>query len=66
MSNLQSHYHFKLNFQKVDQHTGGKWLIPGTKHREEESDAKPGTPLNILVENLNMFRSYDNYINYTS
>ena len=27
MSNLQTHYHFKLDFQKVDQHTGGKWLI---------------------------------------
>ena len=30
MSNLQT-YHFKLDFQKVDQHTGGKWLIHGTK-----------------------------------
>ena len=24
MSNLQTHYHFKLDFQKADQHTGGK------------------------------------------
>ena len=24
---------FKINFQKVDQHTGGKLLIHGTKHR---------------------------------
>ena len=23
MSNLQTYYHFKLEFQKVDQHTGG-------------------------------------------
>ena len=30
MSNLQTHYHFKLDFQ----HTGGKWLIHGTKHRK--------------------------------
>ena len=29
MSNLQNYYHFKLDFQKVDQHTGGKWLIHG-------------------------------------
>ena len=29
MSNLQTYYHFKLDFQKVDQHTGGKWLIHG-------------------------------------
>ena len=27
MSNIQTYYHFKLYFQKVDQHTGGKWLI---------------------------------------
>ena len=31
MSKLQIHYHFKLNFQKVDQHTRGKWLIHDTK-----------------------------------
>ena len=30
MSNLQTYYHFKLDFQKVDQHTEGKWLIHGT------------------------------------
>ena len=33
MSNLQTYYHFKLDFQKVDQHTGGKWLIHGTKRK---------------------------------
>ena len=32
MSNLQTYYHFKLDFQKVDQHTGGKWLIHGTNN----------------------------------
>ena len=32
MSNIQKNYHFKLDFQKVDQHVGGKWLIQGTKH----------------------------------
>ena len=35
MSNLQTYYHFKSDFQKVDQHTGGKWLIHGTKRRKE-------------------------------
>ena len=35
MSNLQTNYHFKLGFQKVDQHTGGKWLIYCTKHSKE-------------------------------
>ena len=35
MSNLQIYYHFKLDFQKVDQHTGGKWLIPGSRRRKD-------------------------------
>ena len=35
MSNLQTYYHFKLDFQKVDQHTRGKWLIHGTKRRKD-------------------------------
>ena len=35
MSNLQTYYHFKLDFQKVDQHTGGKWLIHGPKHQKD-------------------------------
>ena len=35
MSNLQTYYHFKLDFQKVDQHTGDKWLIHGTKRRKD-------------------------------
>ena len=35
MSNLQTYYHFKLDFQKVDQHTGGEWLIHGTKSRKD-------------------------------
>ena len=34
MSNLQTYY-FKLDFQKVDQDTGGKWLIYGTKRRKD-------------------------------
>ena len=35
MPNLQKYYHFKLDFQKVDQNTGGKWLIHGTKRRKD-------------------------------
>ena len=34
MSKLQTYYNFELDFQKVDQHTGGKWLIHGTKRRK--------------------------------
>ena len=35
MPNRRNHYHFKLDFQNVDQHTGGKWLIHGTKHHKD-------------------------------
>ena len=35
MSNLQTYYYFKLDFQKVDQHTGGKWLIHNTKRSKD-------------------------------
>ena len=34
MTNLQTHYNFKLDFQKVDKHTGGKWLIHDFKHHK--------------------------------
>ena len=27
VQNLQTRYHFKLDLQKVGQHTGGQWLI---------------------------------------
>ena len=35
MSNLQSHYHFQLDFLNVYRQTGGKWLIHGTKRRKD-------------------------------
>ena len=38
MSNLlfyQTYYQSKLDFQNVDQHTGSKWLIHGTKRRKD-------------------------------
>ena len=28
-------HHFILDFQKRDQHTGGKWLIHGTIHHKD-------------------------------
>ena len=37
MSNLQTYYHFKLDFQKVDQQTGGKWLIHGAKRHKDNN-----------------------------
>ena len=30
------HYHFKLDSQKLYQHTGGKRLIHGTKHHKDK------------------------------
>ena len=33
MSNLHTYNHFKLDFQKEDQHTD-KWIIHGTKRRK--------------------------------
>ena len=40
MSNFQAHYHFQLDFQKVDQPTGGRWLIHGTKHHSTRVSCK--------------------------
>ena len=34
-SNLTTQLLFKVDFQKVDQHTGGKWLIHDTKRRKD-------------------------------
>ena len=41
MSNVQNYHHFKLDFQKKDQHTGGKWLIRGTKHHRDNQLQSP-------------------------
>ena len=35
MSNVQPNCSFKNDFQKVDQHAGGKWLIHDTKRRKD-------------------------------
>ena len=51
MLNLPTYYHFKLDFQKVDQHTGSKWLIHGTKHHKHNQFQSLE---NILVDNLDM------------
>ena len=46
MSNKQTYYHFKLDFQKVDPHRERKWLTHGNKHhKDNQSVAKPGTSL---------------------
>ena len=35
MSNLQPNCCLKFDFQKVDQHAGGKWLIHDTKRHKD-------------------------------
>ena len=35
MSNLQPNCCVEFDFQKVDQHAGGKWLIHDTKRRKD-------------------------------
>ena len=35
MWNLQTYYHFILDFRKLDQYTEGKWLIHGTKDHKD-------------------------------
>ena len=35
MSNLQPNWCLKIDFQKVDQHAEGKWLIHDTKRRKD-------------------------------
>ena len=40
MSSLETYYHFKIDFQKVDQHKGSKWLIHGTKlHKDNQVES---------------------------
>ena len=36
---MKINYYFQLDFQKVDQDTGGKWLIHGTKQRQSVAKA---------------------------
>ena len=45
MSNLQIHYHFKLDLQNVEQHTGGKWLIHGTKRHKDNQFQNVNPPV---------------------
>ena len=45
MSNLQTYYHFKLDFQKLDQHAGDNWLIHGTKRHKTISSKAWNSPV---------------------
>ena len=43
MSNLQPICCLKIDFQKVDQHAGGKWLIHDTKRQKDNQLIDDGT-----------------------
>ena len=52
---LKTYYHFKLDFQKVDQYYRGHVVNPRHQNPQGQSVAKTGTPLyNILVWNVNI------------
>ena len=40
MVNLKTHYHFKVDFQRGDQHTESKFLIHGTKHHKDNQSPR--------------------------
>ena len=47
MSNLQPTCCLKFDFQKVDQHAGGKWLIHDTKRRKDNQLQRLKLPYRI-------------------
>ena len=47
ISNLQTNYRLKLDFQMEDQHRGGKLLIHDTKHRKDNQLQSVGRPYRI-------------------
>ena len=47
MSNLQPNYSLKIDIRKVDQHTGGKWLIQDTKRRQDNQLQSLNLPCRI-------------------
>ena len=47
MSNLQPNCCLKIDFQKVDQHAGGKWLIHNTKRRKDNQLQSLNLPCRI-------------------
>ena len=45
---IQTHYLFKLDFQKVDNQTGGKWSIHATTHRKDNQLQSLNSPVKYL------------------
>ena len=47
MSNLQTYYHSQLDFQTVDQHSGWKWPIHGTKRHKDNQPQSLELPCRV-------------------
>ena len=47
MSNQQPKLLFKIDFQTLDQHAGGKWLIHDTKRRKDNQSQSMKPPCRI-------------------
>ena len=52
MANFQTHYHFKFDFQKVDQHTVKQWLIHGTKYHKDSQLQSLELPCRISYQRI--------------
>ena len=55
---------FTIGFQKVDQHTGGKWLVPCKNKQtpQGQSVAKPGIPLYPIWDYKFYIKESDGYM----
>ena len=56
MSNLQPNGCFEVEFQKVYQHTGGKWLIHDTKHHKDNQLQSLKLPCSIFKLSSEIWR----------
>ena len=43
---------FQTRIPKVDQHTGGKWLIHGTKHRKDNQLQSPSIIATVAANSV--------------
>ena len=62
MSNLQPNCCWKSDFQKVDQHAGGKWLIHDTKRRKDNQLQRLKLPCRLYKLSSMCDNSY--YVKY--
>ena len=63
MSNLQPNCCLKFDFQKVDQHTGGKCLTNDTKRRKDNHLQSLKLPC-IVIGDLSMWKYVTGYYGY--